>query len=118
MNYVRLIVLICLIGCGLEEVDESDPRVQAAVKEQIDQKVQELRNSCREEIIKTAEFAVDSTLRAQALNEKLSIFNPPAKPTKPIRPHTPKLQDSLEIKPLDKNLPTKHLPIPDSLQKF
>ena len=92
-----------LIGCGLEDVDETDPRVQTAVQQEIDKRKNELRRTCRSEIIDKAESAVDSTLRVEALKEKLSIYNPPDKPDKPSKPIIPVIEDSLDIKPLKKS---------------
>ena len=103
MNYARVLIIFLCMGCGLENVDETDPRVQTAVQEEITQRKNKLRRNCRAEIVERAEAAVDSTLRAEALKEKLSVFNPPEKPDKPSKPIIPSIEDSLNIEPIKKD---------------
>lgn len=105
MKYSSLIILFCIAACSLEDPGPDDPRVQQAVQEKIQGKISETKDDCKNETIRLAEQAVDSTMRAMALAEKLSIYNPPDKPFKPDRPLVPAIEDTSDIAPFKKNLP-------------
>ena len=104
MKHSSLIILFCLTACSLEDPGPDDPRVQQAVQEKLQGKISEAIDDCKNETIRIAEQAVDSTLRAMALAEKLSVYNPPDKPFKPNQPIVPAIEDTSDIAPFNDNL--------------
>ena len=102
LSNLLILILPFLIGCELDEPDANDARVIEAVNLKLTAKTIEVQNDCLQEILTKAEMAVDSAIRSMALGEKLSVFNPPAKPYRPAKPVVPKINDTLEIKPFDR----------------
>ncbi len=105
MKYSSWLILFCLVACNLEDPGPDDPRVLQAVQDKLEEKIFEVNENCKNVTIQLAEQAVDSTLRAMALSEKLSIYAPPEKPFKPDQPTVPLIKDTSAIAPLKQNLP-------------
>lgn len=79
MRYSKLLILLLWVACDFSEPSPDDPRIQDEVEKRIKLKRVERINTCIREATARAEAAVDSTLRVMALDEKLSIYNPPEK---------------------------------------
>ena len=104
MKYNSVLILFFLFACDLSEPSPDDPRIKEQVQQKIILKIADWRNDCIHAATIQAEAAVDSTLRVMALDEKLTIYNPPDKPLKPFKPQVPSILDTSPIVPLEKNI--------------